>query len=59
MPTIWYKKQRPGLWRKDNGEDKCHLTEDTMLEELTKLEHNGWRVDTFGITHTRMIRAEK
>lgn len=59
MPTIWYRKQRPGLWRKDDGETKHHVTEDAMLGELTRLEHEGWRVNTFGITHARMIRAEK
>lgn len=59
MPTIWFKKQRLGKWRRDDGELKKHVNEESMFREIQKLVNDGWSVRPHGVTHTRMIEVTK
>lgn len=59
MPTrvIWFKKQFLGQWRRDDGESKKHVNEKSMYREIEKLVNDGWRVESFGVFHSRMIKV--
>lgn len=59
MPTIWYKKQQLGKWRRDDGESKNHVSEESMYREIGILILNGWDVKRHGVTHTRMYELSK
>lgn len=59
MPTITFKKQQLGKWRRDDGELKKHVNEESMFREITKLVDDGWKVKMHGVTHTRMIEVVK
>jgi len=59
MPTVIFKKQRLGKWRRDDGESKKHVNEESMYREVQKLVNDGWRVKLHGVTHTRMIEMVK
>lgn len=57
MPTITFKKQKLGKWRRDDGELKKHVNEEAMYNEISKLVNDGWRVKMHGVTHTRLIEV--
>ena len=58
MPmTIIFKKQQLGKWRRDDGELKSHVNEESMFREVAKLVNDGWKVNLHGVTHTRMIEV--
>jgi hypothetical protein len=59
MPTIWYKKQQLGKWRRDDGEIKKLVNEETMFREMMKLINDGWSVIPHGVTHTRVYEIVK
>lgn len=59
MRQIHFKKQRLGKWRRDDGEAKKHVNEETMFREIRKLLDDGWSVETHGVTHTRMITVSQ
>lgn len=59
MRAIWFKKQFLGKWRRDDGESKKHVNEESMFREIEKLVNDGWTVEPFGTTHTRMISVTK
>lgn len=59
MRTIWFKKQLLGKWRRDDGESQKHVNEESMFREVQKLINDGWALESFGITHTRMIKMTK
>lgn len=59
MSTIWWKKQRLGQWRRDDGELKKLVNEESMFREVAKLEGDGWKIREYGVTHIRMIEATK
>jgi hypothetical protein len=57
--VIWFKKQLLGQWRRDDGEQKKQVNEETMFREIEKLVNDGWTVETHGATHTRMFEVRK
>lgn len=57
--VIWFKKQLLGQWRRDDGEQKKHVNEESMFKEIEKLVNDGWTVETHGATHTRMFEVRK
>ena len=57
--TIWFKKQRLGQWRRDDGESKNHVNEEAMYREIGKLKADGWTVIEHGITFVRTIEVFK
>jgi hypothetical protein len=57
--VIWFKKQLLGQWRRDDGESKKQVNEETMFREIEKLVNDGWTVETHGVTHTRMFEVRK
>lgn len=59
MRQIFFKKQRLGKWRRDDGECKFHVTEETMFREIGKLVRDGWKVEMHGVTHLRAITLTK
>ena len=59
MPSIWFKKQRLGKWRRDDGESKKHVSEEAMFREIGNLVNNGWVVVPHGVTHTRAYEVTK
>jgi hypothetical protein len=59
MRKIWYKKQRLGQWRRDDGESKTMVSEEAMYREIGKLIPDGWKIETHGVFHTRMIELTK
>lgn len=59
MPSIWFKKQMLGQWRRDDGESKKHVNEEAMFKEITQLVNDGWFVRPHGITHLRSVEVVK
>ena len=59
MRTILFKKQALGQWRRDDGESKKHVNEESMFREIQKLINDGWDVKTHGVTHVRLIEIYK
>lgn len=57
--VIFFKKQLLGKWRRDDGEAKKHVNEESMFREIEKLVNDGWTVSMHGETHTRMIEVRK
>jgi hypothetical protein len=55
MLTIIFKKQTLGQWRRDDGESKKHVNEESMFREIQKLVNDGWKVKLHGVTHTREV----
>lgn len=54
---INFKKQLLGQWRRDDGESKKEVNEESMFRELHKLANDGWSIEPHGVTHVRMIIA--
>lgn len=60
MRSITFNKKKLGEWRRDDGELKKSVNEETMFREISKLMNDGWIVvKTEGITHVQMITVEK
>jgi hypothetical protein len=59
MQTIWFKKQMLGQWRRDDGESKKHVNEESMFREMEKLINDGWKVIPHGRTFVRMYEVTK
>lgn len=59
MSTIWFKKQALGRWRRDDGEIKKHVNEESMHREMEQLVNDGWCVIPHGVTHIRMYEVTK
>ena len=59
MQSIIFKKQMLGKWRRDDGESKKHVNEESMFREIQKLINDGWVVRIHGVTHTREIEMTK
>jgi hypothetical protein len=59
MPTIWYKKQALGKWRRDDGIFKKLVTEESMIQEMIVLGKDGWKVIPHGITQIRSYEIIK
>ena len=57
--VISFKKQKLGKWRRDDGELKSHVTEETMHREVQKLVKDGWKIQQHGITHLRALTLWK
>ena len=59
MRSIIFKKQRLGMWRRDDGESKKHVNEESMFREIGKLVNDGWRLKLHGVTHVREAEVYK
>ena len=59
MRQIHFKKQALGQWRRDDGEFKMHVREETMHREIQRLVNDGWKVEMHGTTHLRAITLTK
>lgn len=59
MRTIWFKRQMLGKWRRDDGEAKTEVSEESMYKEIQKLINDGWSVRPHGQIFTRMIEVTK
>ena len=59
MPSILFKKQMLGKWRRDDGEFKKLVNEEAMFREIAKLAGDGWHIIPHGVTHTRMYEVTK
>lgn len=59
MPTIWFKRQMRGQWRRDDGKSKTHVSKESMHREIEKLVNDGWTVRPYGTNLTRMIEVTK
>lgn len=58
MPRqVFFKKQQLGQWRRDDGESKKHVNEESMFRELGQLANDGWKIDVYGETHVRAAIA--
>jgi len=58
MRDITFKKQLLGQWRRDDGESKKLVNEESMFREVTKLQHDGWTIRSYGVKLLRMVVAE-
>ena len=59
MPSIYFKKQALGQWRRDDGESRILVNEERMEREVAKLLKDGWKEVRHGVTFTRMIELVK
>lgn len=59
MPSIFFKKQMLGQWRRNDGESLKHVSEESMFREMEKLVLDGWQLTRYGETHTRMYELKK
>ena len=59
MPSIWFKKQMLGQWRRDDGESTKHVNEEAMYREIEALVNDGWCVKPHGITINRAVEVTK
>jgi hypothetical protein len=59
VPTIFFKKQQLGKWRRSDGESTVHVNEESMHREVQKLVNDGWKVELHGVTHIRAIEVTK
>ena len=59
--TIWFKKQKLGQWRRNDGESNNPVTEESMYREIGKLKKDGWTVKEYGgySTSVRTIEVFK
>lgn len=59
MRQIYFKKQMLGKWRRDDGESKKLVSEETMHREVQKLINDGWSLETHGMFHLRGMTLTK
>lgn len=59
MQQIFFKKQMLGKWRRDDGESKKHVNEESMHREIQKLINDGWSLETHGVTFLRSVVLTK
>ena len=59
MQSIRFKKQFLGQWRRDDGESKKHVNEESMFREIAKLVDDGWQLRLHGVTHVREAEVYK
>ena len=59
MQSIFFKKQQLGMWRRDDGESKTHVSDEAMFEEIQQLVFEGWIMKGHGVTHLRVIEVTK
>ena len=59
MQSITFKKQALGQWRRDDGEAKKHVNEESMFREIGKLIDDGWKLRSYGVTHVREVEMYK
>lgn len=59
MECIWFKKQMLGKWRRDDGESKKHVSEESMYREIQTLVNDGWHVRIHGSTFARSYEITK
>jgi hypothetical protein len=56
MPRqIHFKKQMLGKWRRDDGEAKTLVNEESMFREVATLLNDGWKFELHGVTLLRGI----
>jgi len=56
---IFYKKQRFGKWRRDDGKSNVLISKEAMDIEIERLINEGWTVETHGITFLRAVTLTK
>jgi hypothetical protein len=56
---IFFKKQILGKWRRDDGESKKLVNEESMHREIQKLINDGWSLECHGVTHLRAVTLSK
>lgn len=59
MQQIYFKKQMLGKWRRDDGESKKLVNEESMHREVQKLINAGWSLETHGVTLLRGMTLTK
>lgn len=59
MPTIIFKRQSFGQWRRDDGEKQTHVDAEAVFNEIEKLVLAGWAMKKHGVTHLRAIEVTK
>lgn len=57
MRTIIFKKQMLGKWRRDDGEAKTLVNEESMNREIRKLILDGWDYAPHGMIHENTYHA--
>jgi hypothetical protein len=59
MPSVVFKKMMLGKWRRDDGESKKLVNEESMYREMEKLVKDGWEIMPIGITQIRSYELVK
>ena len=59
MREIFFKKQMLGKWRRDDGESKKLVNEESMHLEIQKLINDGWSLECQGVTFLRAVTLSK